>query len=303
MALATSGALSLNEIHVEAGGTSGTTCSLNDTDIRGLTAASGRTINSTQGTNIDFADFYGATSIIFEATGLTASYSKGVTQTTSGKTTTTTHHNHYIQMNGNTSALTANDSNTYTYFLHGGEQSDSDTSVDNFLGSLGSGAATYDAISKPSWQTIYTVANGTRSSNVYWQYHHYGRSPAQATDPTGSNYVSTWYPAYVNVTHSVPTGWSSIDFEFTKSGYNSGDKTFTVNRSDHSSTGSADWTFILQIAGGTAPTGGGAYITSYFNTSVDVIDFMGVGNTTSYRNSVNQAGNISSANAKVTINP
>tara|TARA_B100000941_G_scaffold218837_1_gene161569 strand:- start:2919 stop:3596 length:678 start_codon:yes stop_codon:yes gene_type:complete len=63
MALPTSGALTLNAIHVEAGGSSGTTCSLNDTDIRGLTAASGRTINSTQGTNIDFADFYGASAV------------------------------------------------------------------------------------------------------------------------------------------------------------------------------------------------------------------------------------------------
>ena len=63
MALATSGALTLDQIHVEAGGTTGTTCSLNDSDIRGLTAASGRTINSTLGTNIDFADFYGASAI------------------------------------------------------------------------------------------------------------------------------------------------------------------------------------------------------------------------------------------------
>ena len=60
MALPTSGALSLNAIHIEADGTSGTTTSLNDTDIRGLTAASGRTINATQNTEIDFADFYGA---------------------------------------------------------------------------------------------------------------------------------------------------------------------------------------------------------------------------------------------------
>lgn len=60
MALQTSGAISLNDIHIEAGGTTGTQASLNDTDIRGLTAASGRTINSTSGTEIDFADFYGA---------------------------------------------------------------------------------------------------------------------------------------------------------------------------------------------------------------------------------------------------
>lgn len=60
MALATSGALTLDQIHVEAGGSTGATASLNDNDIRGLIAASGRTINTTQGTNIDFADFYGA---------------------------------------------------------------------------------------------------------------------------------------------------------------------------------------------------------------------------------------------------
>ena len=63
MALPTSGALSLNAIHVEAGGTSGTTASLNDSDIRGLTAAAGKTINSTLGTAVDFGDFYGASSV------------------------------------------------------------------------------------------------------------------------------------------------------------------------------------------------------------------------------------------------
>ena len=63
MALPTSGALSLNAIHVEAGGTSCTTDSLNASDIRGLTAAAGKTINSTLGSNIDFGDFYGASSV------------------------------------------------------------------------------------------------------------------------------------------------------------------------------------------------------------------------------------------------
>ena len=62
MALQTSGPISLNDIHVEAGGSSGTLCSMNDPDIRGLTPAAGRTINSTQGTNTDFADYYGASS-------------------------------------------------------------------------------------------------------------------------------------------------------------------------------------------------------------------------------------------------
>tara|TARA_R100000329_G_C7595039_1_gene210978 strand:+ start:209 stop:871 length:663 start_codon:yes stop_codon:yes gene_type:complete len=68
MALPTSGALSLNALHVEAGGTSGTTCSFNDSDIRGLTAASGKTINSTLGTQIDFNNFYGASAGLTSAT-------------------------------------------------------------------------------------------------------------------------------------------------------------------------------------------------------------------------------------------
>ena len=52
MALQTSGAISLNEIHLELGATSGTTVSLNDTDVRGLVSiASGA---------IALDDFYGA---------------------------------------------------------------------------------------------------------------------------------------------------------------------------------------------------------------------------------------------------
>ena len=81
MALATSGALTLDQIHVEAGGSSGATSSLNDTDIRGLTAASGRTINSTQGTEIDFADFYGASGASFSAISMVVGDD---TETTSG---------------------------------------------------------------------------------------------------------------------------------------------------------------------------------------------------------------------------
>ena len=63
MALPTSGNLTLNQIHIEAGGSSGTGCTMNDTDIRGLTAAASRTINSTLGTAIEIGDFYGASSL------------------------------------------------------------------------------------------------------------------------------------------------------------------------------------------------------------------------------------------------
>ena len=60
MALPTSGTLTLNEIHIEAGGSSGTACTINDTDIRGLNAASGYTIPTSSGSAIEIGDFYGA---------------------------------------------------------------------------------------------------------------------------------------------------------------------------------------------------------------------------------------------------
>tara|TARA_B110000977_G_C10904323_1_gene426618 strand:+ start:231 stop:851 length:621 start_codon:yes stop_codon:yes gene_type:complete len=74
MALQTSGMISLNDIHIEAGGTTGAAVSLNDTDLRGLTAASGYAINSTAGTAIDFADFYGASSIVTNVLSYTGGY-------------------------------------------------------------------------------------------------------------------------------------------------------------------------------------------------------------------------------------
>ena len=53
MTLPTQGVISLNAIHVEAGGSSATTCSINDADIRQL-------ISSTAGTSVSFSSFYGA---------------------------------------------------------------------------------------------------------------------------------------------------------------------------------------------------------------------------------------------------
>ena len=60
MALQTSGAISLSDLHAEVGGSSYFEVSFNDADIRGLNPATGKTINSTLNTEIDFNDFYGA---------------------------------------------------------------------------------------------------------------------------------------------------------------------------------------------------------------------------------------------------
>jgi len=89
MALPTSGALSLDAIHVEAGGTSGTTASLNDSDIRGLTAAAGNTINSTSGTAIDFGDFYGASSVSSFTMGMVVGHQIVTTTPQYGASSTT----------------------------------------------------------------------------------------------------------------------------------------------------------------------------------------------------------------------
>lgn len=57
MALPNSGPLSLNQIHVEAGGSSGSTASINDSDIRGL-------IGKSSGAQMSFNEWYGASNIV-----------------------------------------------------------------------------------------------------------------------------------------------------------------------------------------------------------------------------------------------
>ena len=53
MALPSSGAISLNEIHIEAGGSSGSQVSLNDSDVRDIKELS-------SGASSSFNNFYGA---------------------------------------------------------------------------------------------------------------------------------------------------------------------------------------------------------------------------------------------------
>ena len=59
MALQSSGSISLNEIHIEAGGTSGTQASINDSDIRAL-------IGKSSGATMSFSEWYGASAALTE---------------------------------------------------------------------------------------------------------------------------------------------------------------------------------------------------------------------------------------------
>ena len=69
MTLPTSGAISLNQMHVEAGGQSGTIVSINDSDVRSL-------IGKSSGNTSSFSQFYGASNAL-ETQTVTVGYSAG----------------------------------------------------------------------------------------------------------------------------------------------------------------------------------------------------------------------------------
>ena len=71
MALQTSGAISLNDIHLEAGGGNATQAKMNDSDIRGLIGKSAQTQSS-------FSEFYGAANVIYSITGNISSSSQTI---------------------------------------------------------------------------------------------------------------------------------------------------------------------------------------------------------------------------------
>ena len=67
MALPSSGSISLNQMHVEAGGTSGTQCTINDADIRGL-------ISKGSGVQMSFNEWYGASNVVTEELNFEVDY-------------------------------------------------------------------------------------------------------------------------------------------------------------------------------------------------------------------------------------
>jgi hypothetical protein len=70
MALQSSGQISLNDLHVEAGGTTGTEASMNDSDIRGL-------LNASANSQMKFNSFYGASAGIGQIAAGNSSYTPG----------------------------------------------------------------------------------------------------------------------------------------------------------------------------------------------------------------------------------
>ena len=66
MALPNSGPLSLDAIHVEAGGSTGSEASINDSDIRGL-------IGKSSGAQMSFNEWYGASNVVTISQTITTS--------------------------------------------------------------------------------------------------------------------------------------------------------------------------------------------------------------------------------------
>lgn len=97
MPLPSSGAISLNQMHVEVGGTSGTQASINDSDIRGLVSAAANS-------QMTFSSFYGASSSILSTTMTVGSFTD-----TSGYVASTSngfHNNRATGLHGTAGTIT-----------------------------------------------------------------------------------------------------------------------------------------------------------------------------------------------------
>ncbi len=224
MALATSGALTLDQIHVEAGGTTGTTCSLNDSDIRGLTAASGRTINSTLGTNIDFADFYGASAVPILQQTVDLNLVKTRIQILTGidgkgnPQYTTVGYSYTITVKNWNSLSNNSGTNNVANYLHTGSSSATSPGSQDFLGALHANVP-YDMIKFEYTNLDY---NNDASDSRIAQIDFYKLNSG------ATNHTPAW-----DANAAAPTGWNYFKLEFTYDG-----TTYTWNypRSDFTYT-------------------------------------------------------------------
>ena len=203
MALQTSGAISINDLHVEVGGTSGTTASLNDTDIRALIGVGSGASNS-------IGSYYGASSNIYQGTSLSITYGFSTLTTTSGKTTTTVGYLHQLQPVG-TSISSIGSGN----YVHGGGQGGSTVSPLNFMGSTG--GADYNAITRPIFQTSYDIATAGVTNRCQFELRYVGRG--QTTNQSGANYNPSQQLAY-NANTGLPNGYSTINLAFSSGSTN-----------------------------------------------------------------------------------
>lgn len=119
MALQTSGQISLNDIHLELGGTSGTEVTMGDVDVRGL-------INVNQGAQVAMNAFYGASDVvILDCSYVTPAVTSGKFPTkevvmflTTNRSDTTT--DYYQTWNSTATHSSVNGSSSSPPFVGGG---------------------------------------------------------------------------------------------------------------------------------------------------------------------------------------
>ena len=252
MALQTSGAISLNEIHIEAGGSSGTQASINDADIRQM-------INKSSGATASFSEYYGASSSLLSL-NVTLTLSRQTLSNTSydykGNATTTPYGYQYNLVINNWNSLSFSTGQTSPQNLIGTFPSNA-TSVastyNNFLGSTG--GATYNGIRMVT-STSTNLQNVVSGRSSFFSVHHVGRADVHYDH----------FP-YYNANSSMPTGWTKFNLTFSYGGTN-----YNWNWLRSNATfGNVDFTF------------GGAVSNAYMNIYTDTsgtTNFIGAGNST-----------------------
>lgn len=94
MALQGSGQISLNDLHVEAGGSSGTQASMNDSDIRGL-------VNASANSQMTFSSFYGASATIGQIASGKSTYVAAADYNPASYNMRSTLHTPFVNLSGN----------------------------------------------------------------------------------------------------------------------------------------------------------------------------------------------------------
>ena len=224
MALQTSGAISLNDIHVEAGGTSGTQASINDADIRGL-------IGKSSGSQMSFNEWYGASAGLWSnPVNLTLS------RTTTGNTDikgnfTATGYQYQLSV-GSWNSLSGGQYNSANRLIgnFNATQTSIPTSNYNPMGAIS--GTTYDSIFFVS-QTTTNLQGVTGSTSQYIQFQYVSR----ATSGNGNG-----VPVYSS-SASTPTNWTALNLTFTYGGTNYNWTWTRTNASDMGSFINMDFTF------------------------------------------------------------
>ena len=252
MALQSSGAISLNDIHIEAGGSSGTQASINDADIRQM-------ISKSSGAQASFSEYYGASSSILTL-NVDLGLSRGNRTTSScdykgNCYSTVTGYYYYLRINNWNSLSVGSGQQSAQHYI--GTFPSTATSVastyNNFLGSTG--GATYNSANF-EFTTTTNTSNTVESYSAYMELKNVGGSTHYAH-----------YPAY-NSNTAMPTGWTNINLSFSYGGTN---YNWNFARSG-SNMSHVDFTFGGSVSAGWTPI--------YLPTS-GASSFIGAGNSTS----------------------